>query len=369
MGPLLLISQQLYHRVLVKTNSTWISNVRWSRHRHSRFGSNRALRRAGCSAVCCTSNRVLVVRRTKEVKHFFRCKHRCRHVLSCYTRTCRTFHLEPNQRSRKSLLLAKDLGLVHLPLLDKLRIRSSNYTRQFFSQSSVIYCRVFLQPELQRFLYVGSSSQSLGSHERTRWGKHKQIRAGKAVCGELCLWWHKRQCNFHVPVPLVFMQVPHRCLRTMEQTSDSPLKSFLAQTFLRSNAVDADTVYHLYRVALSMPLLLPQHKFARMVRSALDQCLSISEDRLILYHIPTTRIIPASHPKIKDVLRSHMDVVQSWTADETAEQMGTSSTEVTHVAWNTMFCCRTVAGIVLQRTFILRRMQPPILNGRRCSAC
>ena len=33
----------------------------------------------------------------------------------------------------KSLLLAKDLGLVHLPLLDKLRIRSVNYTWQCFS--------------------------------------------------------------------------------------------------------------------------------------------------------------------------------------------------------------------------------------------
>ena len=303
---------------------------------------------------------------------------------------------------------------------------------------SVVYCRVFLQPELQRFLlYVGSSSQSLGSRERTRWGKYKQIRAGKAVCGELCLWWHKRQRNFHLPVPLVFMQVPQAsCLRTMEQTfinlltpelnapwvrrlvkskhsqrtradpvlavrrrvvswrqfkryrrralqlkqvqpsvfrsprvvtaivyalqlildlASGSLKSFPAQKFLRSNYVDADTLYHLYRVAshlgdpyyetlcrskltdvlrfrqlpvprpcmtLSIPLLLPQRQFARMVRSALDQCLSISEDRLIPYHIPTTRIIPVSHPKIKDVLHSHMDVVQSWTADETAEQMG-----------------------------------------------
>ena len=55
-------------------------------------------------------------------------------------------------------------------------------------------------------------------------------------------------------------------------------------------------------LSISMPLFLPQHKFEGMVRSALDQCLSISEDRLIPYHIPTTRIIPASHPKIKDVL-------------------------------------------------------------------
>ena len=43
--------------------------------------------------------------------------------------------------------------------------------------------------------------------------------SGKAVCGALCLWWHKRKCNFHVPVPLVFVQVPQAsCLRTMEQT-------------------------------------------------------------------------------------------------------------------------------------------------------
>ena len=75
-------------------------------------------------------------------------------------------------------------------------------------------------------------------------------------------------------------------------------------------------------IPLSIPLLLPQRQFARMVRSALDQCLRISEDRLIPYHIPTTRIIPAGHTKIKDVLHNHMDVVQPWTADETAEQRG-----------------------------------------------
>ena len=81
----------------------------------------------------------------------------------------------------KSLLLAKCLGLVQLPLLDKLRIRSANCTWQFFSRPSVIYCRIFLQPELRRFLYVGFSSQSLGARERARWGKYKQIRSGKAV--------------------------------------------------------------------------------------------------------------------------------------------------------------------------------------------
>ena len=134
----------------------------------------------------------------------------------------------------KSLLLAKDVGLVHLPLLDKLRIRSSNYAWQFFSQSSVIYCRVFLQPELQRFLYVGSSSQSLGSRGRTRWGKYKQIFSGKAACGELCLWWHKRKCNLHVPAPLVFMQVVQAsCLRTMEQTFISLLTLELNAPWVR----------------------------------------------------------------------------------------------------------------------------------------
>ena len=144
-------------------------------------------------------------------------------------------------------------------------------------------------------------------------------------------------------------------LRLMFDLGSDWLKSFLAQKFLRSNYVGADMVYHLYRVAshlgdpyfetlrrpkltgalrfrqlpvprpcvpLSMLMRLPQHNFARMVRSALDQCLSISEDRLIPNHIPTTRIIPASHPKIEDVLYSHMDVVQSWTADVTAQQMG-----------------------------------------------
>ena len=228
------------------------------------------------------------------------------------------------------------------------------------------------------FCMLGLCVSPWGSRERTRWGKYKQTRAGKAVCGELCLWWHKRQCNFHVPVPLVFMQVPQAsCLRTMEQTlinlltrelnaprvkrlvkskhsqgsgtdpvravrrrvvswrqfkryrrralqlqqvqpsvfrsprvvtaivyalqlmfdlTSNSLKSFLAQKFLRSNCVDADTVYHLYRVAshvgdpyyktlcrskltdvlsfrqlpvprpcipLSILLLLPQRQFAR----------------------------------------------------------------------------------------------------------
>ena len=157
-------------------------------------------------------------------------------------------------------------------------------------------------------------------------------------------------------------------LQLMFDLASDSLKSFLAQKFLRSNFVDADTVYHMYRVAshlgdpydetfcrsklsdvlrfsqlpaprpclpLSMPLLLPQHKFARMVRSALDQCLSISEDRLIPYHIPTTRIIPASHPKIKYVLHSHMDVVQSWMADGAAEQMGWTCPCATIVANHT----------------------------------
>ena len=221
----------------------------------------------------------------------------------------------------ESLLLAIDLGLVHLPLLGKLRIRRANYTWQFLSH----LLSNFLQPELQRFLYVRSSAQSLGARERARWGKYKQIRSGKAVCGELCLWWRKRKSNFHVPVPLVFMHVASvSCLRTMEQAfinlltaelnapwvrrlvkskhssgtkmdpvwavrrqlvawrqfsryrrrvlrlaqvqpsvfrsqkvvgaivldlaSDS-LKSVLAQKLLRSNYVDADAAYHLYRVA------------------------------------------------------------------------------------------------------------------------
>ena len=339
---------------------------------------------------------------------------------------------------REDLAAGKDLGLVQLPLLDKLRIRNANYTWQFLSQPSVIDCRTFLQPELHRFLYVGSSSQSLAARERTRWGKFKQSRSGKAVCGELCLWWHKRMSNFHVPVPFVFMHVPSvSCLRTMEQTfinlltpelnapwvqrllkskhsigtktdpvrpvrrqlvswrqfnryrcralislcqaqpsvfrspkivgaivyalqllfdlaSDSS-KSFLAHKFLRSNYVDADTVYHLYRAAshlgdpfyetlcrstlseilrfrqlpvprpcvpLCMHLLLPQRKFVRTVRNTLNQCLDVSDDRFVPYHIPTTRVIAASHPKIKDILHNHMAIVRTWTSDGNAEQMG-----------------------------------------------
>ena len=43
----------------------------------------------------------------------------------------------------------------------------------------------------------------------------------------------------------------------LQMLFDLALKSFLAQKFLRSNHVDADTVYHLYRLAshLGDPLL------------------------------------------------------------------------------------------------------------------
>ena len=52
----------------------------------------------------------------------------------------------------KSLLLAKDLGLVQLPPLDKLiKNPQCQLHLAIFSRPSVIYCRTFLQPELQRF--------------------------------------------------------------------------------------------------------------------------------------------------------------------------------------------------------------------------
>ena len=128
----------------------------------------------------------------------------------------------------KSLLHAADFGIVQLPLLQKLRIRSFNYTWDFFSKTSVVYCRVFLQPELHKFLYIGSSSQSLGEREWTRWSKFKQIRSGKDVCGELCLWWHHTKHNFHVPIPLVVMHVPlEHCLHTLEQTFINLLEPLL----------------------------------------------------------------------------------------------------------------------------------------------
>ena len=67
---------------------------------------------------------------------------------------------------------------------------------------------------------------------------------------------------------------------------------------------------------------MPQQHFVRMVRSALDQFLSVSEDHLVPYHIPTTRVFAASRPKIKDVLCNHMDMVQTWASDGTTEQAG-----------------------------------------------
>ena len=63
----------------------------------------------------------------------------------------------------KLLLLACDFGIVQSSLMSRLRIRSSQYTWAFFQSKSVGYCRLFLQPELKPFLYVGSTAQILKS--------------------------------------------------------------------------------------------------------------------------------------------------------------------------------------------------------------
>ena len=77
----------------------------------------------------------------------------------------------------KFLLLACDFGIVQFSLMSRLRIRLSQYTWAFFQSKSVVYCRLFLQPELKPFLYVGSTAQSLGDRERTRWGKSGEVQA------------------------------------------------------------------------------------------------------------------------------------------------------------------------------------------------
>ena len=327
----------------------------------------------------------------------------------------------------KLLLLACEFGLVQSPLISQLRLKCSSYTWKFLQHKSVIYCRIFLQPELKHFMYVGSTSQTLGDRERSRWGKYKQIRAGKSVCGELSLFWHHRRNNFHLAVPLMIMHVPQvDCLHTIEQTfinllqprlnapwvralvkakhahiantdpvrcvrrfvtswrtfrrfrrrnlrltgltpsvfrsthvvqsivycyqilfdlASDGLKSFLAQKYLRSNRVDADVLYRLFRMAthlgdpfyeticrsrlndvlqfrqlkcpgtcrpLSTPFLLPEAGFKRLIRGLLGDILHVSSDRLLPYHIPSTALVAASHPKIKDVLFSHKQILWQW---------------------------------------------------------
>ena len=327
----------------------------------------------------------------------------------------------------KLLLLACEFGLVQLPLISQLRLKCSSYTWQFFSTKSVVYCRIFLQPEMKQFVYVGSTTQSLGERERTRWGKFKQIRAGKSVCGELSLFWHHRRSNYHVAIPLLIMQVPQAaCLHTIEQTfinllqpklnapwvrmlvrakhaqvansdpvrcvrrfvtswrdfrrfrrrnlrltgltpsvfrsvhvvqsivycyqilfdlASDGLNSFLAQKYLRSNRVDSDLLYRLFRMAthlgdpfyeticrsrlntalkfrqlrcpgtcrpLMTPFLLPESDFKKLTRGLLGDILDVSSDRLLPYHIPSTALLAKSHPKIKDVLFSYRQVLQQW---------------------------------------------------------
>ena len=133
------------------------------------------------------------------------------------------------------------------------------------------------------------------------------------------------------------------------------LKTFLAQKFLRSNHVDADTVYHLYRIAshlgdpyyesrcrgrltdvlrfrqlavpvncvpLAVPLLCPGKVFLRRTKQLLGQCLDISQDRLLPYHVPATKIVPTAHPKIKDLLFNHQRIVSTWDAQSSSEEAG-----------------------------------------------
>ena len=76
----------------------------------------------------------------------------------------------------KFLLLACDFGLVQSSLMSRLRIRRSQYTWAFFQSKSVVYCRLFLQPEFKAFLYVGSTAQTLSDRERTRWGVQADTR-------------------------------------------------------------------------------------------------------------------------------------------------------------------------------------------------
>ena len=114
------------------------------------------------------------------------------------------------------MLPAADLDLVEL--LQRLHFNSAKYNWKFFMSKSVAYCRVLLQPELQQVLYVGSTTHSPGDRERTRWGKFNTICAATTACGELRLWWHHKNRNCHLPVPLVIMHVPStNCLRTLER--------------------------------------------------------------------------------------------------------------------------------------------------------
>ena len=127
----------------------------------------------------------------------------------------------------KFLLFAYDMDMCKSPLLQKFRVSSSSYTWKFVKMTSLVYCRIFLQ-------HVGSSTQTLADRERSRWGKNKQTKANKAVCGDLCLWWRHRMQNVHVPIPLLIMHVPApRCLRTMEQTFINLLEPRLNAPWVR----------------------------------------------------------------------------------------------------------------------------------------
>ena len=135
----------------------------------------------------------------------------------------------------KFLLLACDFGFVQSSIMSRLRIRSSQYTWAFFQSKSVVYCRLFLQPEFKAFLYVGSTAQTLSERERTRWGKFKQIRAGKAVHGELSLFWYHRRANYHMAIPMVILHVPRAdCLHTIEQTFINLLQPCLNAPWVRA---------------------------------------------------------------------------------------------------------------------------------------
>ena len=77
------------------------------------------------------------------------------------------------------------------------------YTIAFFRQSHVVYCRISTNQKLQRFSYIGSTSQTMTQRESSRNRKFKQLKNRKIVQAELSLrWWHKHKC-YHQYTPIV----------------------------------------------------------------------------------------------------------------------------------------------------------------------
>ena len=115
------------------------------------------------------------------------------------------------------VLLSHALGVYRSDLLSQCYLRPEQYTWEFFNRSSCVYVRIFVAPHLKRHSYVGSTTGTLGSRERTRLHKYSQLARSQHVIGEKALWWHLKTETYHLATPIAFMHVPlKRCLHAVE---------------------------------------------------------------------------------------------------------------------------------------------------------